>query len=198
MFTAWLRKVTHKIIAPIAAALARLGVPANTITILGSVFTIIVALLIALGHLRLGGVLLIGAASIDALDGAVARQMGRATKFGAFLDSVLDRVSESAVLLGLAWWYMGQPGQIEEILAYVAIVGSMLVSYARARGEGIGVDCEVGLFTRVERAILIIAALILGLTTPALWVLAVGTTITAIHRIVHVYLQVKDMPLVNH
>ncbi len=198
MFTAWLRKVTHKIVVPIAAALARLGIPANTITILGSVLTMIVALLIALGHLRLGGVLLIGTASIDALDGAVARQMGRATKFGAFLDSVLDRVSESAVLLGLAWWYMGQPGQVEEILAYIAIVGSMLVSYARARGEGIGVDCEVGLFTRVERAILIIAALILGLTTPALWILAVGTMITAIHRIVHVYLKVKDMPLVNH
>ena len=198
MFTAWLRKITHRIVTPIAAALARLGVPANTITILGSVLTIIVAFLIALGHLRLGGVLLIGAASIDALDGAVARQVGRATKFGAFLDSVLDRVSESAVLLGLAWWYMGQPGQVEEILAYIAIVGSMLVSYARARGEGIGVDCEVGLFTRVERAILIIAALILGLTTPALWILAVGTMITAIHRIVHVYLQVRDMPLVNH
>lgn len=198
MFTAWLRKVTHKIVIPIAATLARLGIPANTITILGSVFTMIVALLIALGHLRLGGVLLIGAASIDALDGAVARQVGRATKFGAFLDSVLDRVSESAVLLGLAWWYMGQPGQVEEILAYIAIVGSMLVSYARARGEGIGVDCEVGLFTRVERAILIIAALILGLTTPALWILAIGTMITAIHRIVHVYIQVRDTLLVNH
>jgi CDP-diacylglycerol--glycerol-3-phosphate 3-phosphatidyltransferase len=140
-------------------------------------------------------VLLIAAASIDGLDGSLARMNGGGTRFGAFLDSVLDRVSESAIFLGLAWWYLGQPGMAEEMLAYLAVTGSLLVSYVRARAEGIGVPCQVGLFTRVERSILLIAALILGLTVPALWILAVGTWLTTIHRIVAVYRATGDAPL---
>jgi len=195
MLTAWIRKVTNWFIIPLANFLARAGISANALTILGCALNVALGAVIATGRLRLAGFCLIAAAGIDGVDGALARQMGRPTKFGAFLDSVLDRLSESAVLLGIAWWYMGQPGRIEEILAYVTLVGSTMVSYTRARAEGIGVDCEVGLFTRMERCIIIIAALILGVTSQALWLLAIGTMITTIHRIVFVYLRVRDQAL---
>lgn len=195
MFTDWLRKVSRGIVQPLASFLSRLGFSANAVTILGCLMNVAVAAVLATGRLRLGGVLLIAAAGIDGLDGSLARLNGRPTRFGAFLDSVLDRVSESAILLGLAWWYLGQPGITEELLVYIAIAGSLMVSYVRARAEGIGVPCKVGLFTRVERSILLIAALILGLTVPALWIMAVGTWLTTIHRIVAVYRAAGDAPL---
>jgi len=195
MFTDWLRKTLRGIIEPLAAFLGRLGLSANAITILGCLMSIGVAAVLATGRLQLGGALLIVAAGVDGLDGSLARLNGGGTRFGALLDSALDRVSESAIFLGLAWWYLGQPGIVEEMLAYVAGAGSLLVSYVRARAEGIGVPCKVGLFTRVERSILLIAALILGLTVPALWILAVGTWLTTIHRIVAVYRATGDAPL---
>lgn len=195
MFTEWVRKVTKGIITPIAAFLARFGISANALTVLGCLLHIALGAVIATGRLRLAGCGLIVAASIDGLDGALARQIGRPTKFGAFLDSALDRLSEAAVLAGLAWWYMGQPGRVEELLAYVALVGSTMVSYTRARAEGLGVDCEVGLFTRVERCLILIAALILGVTSQALWLLAIGTLFTTLQRILYVYLRVRDQAL---
>jgi CDP-diacylglycerol---glycerol-3-phosphate 3-phosphatidyltransferase len=195
MFTEWLRKVTRWLIVPIASFLGRMGISANALTIIGCLLNVAVAMVIATGRLQLGGVCLIAAASFDGLDGTLARQMGKPTKFGAFLDSVLDRISESAIFLGLAWWYMGQGHTVETLLAYVAVVGSLMVSYTRARAEGIGTDCKVGLLTRVERSVLLIAALILGLAAPALWILAVGTLFTTLYRIVHVYRQVKDEAL---
>jgi len=187
MFTAWVRKVFRGIIEPTARFLARLGFSANTLTILGALLTLADSLLIAKGYLRIAGVVLILSSSFDALDGTLARQTGGATRFGAFLDSVLDRVSEAAIFLAIAWWYMEQPGKTEEFLAYVTIVGSFLVSYARARAEGLGIDCKVGLFTRVERALVLILALLFNLIAPALWLLAIGTVTTAIHRALHVY-----------
>jgi CDP-diacylglycerol---glycerol-3-phosphate 3-phosphatidyltransferase len=195
MFTDWFRKATKWFVEPIARFFIRLGISANALTIFGCLLNIGVAVVIATGRLQLGGFLLIAAAGLDNIDGSVARLTNKTTKFGAFLDSVLDRISESAIFLGLAWWYVGQGKPVEGFVAYVAIVGSLLVSYARARAEGIGVPCKVGLLTRVERTIIIIAGMILGLTPYALWILAVGTMATTIHRIVAVYLQIKDTPL---
>ena len=195
MFTNWLRRIFRNVIEGVARVFGRLGISANALTITGCLLTIAVAVIIAQGRFRLGGALLVATAAFDALDGTLARQLGKATKFGSFLDAVLDRVSDSAVLLAVGWWYMGQPGRLEETLAILAIIGSMLVSYTRARAECIGVECKVGLFTRVERWLILIPALILGLTGPALWVLAVGTLTTAAHRAVYVYLQARDQPL---
>jgi CDP-diacylglycerol--glycerol-3-phosphate 3-phosphatidyltransferase len=199
MFTEWLRKVTRGIVEPIVTFLARIGIHANTLTILGCALNIAVAVVIALGHIRLGGILLIGASAFDALDGNLARRLHRPTKFGAFLDSVLDRVSEAAILLGIAWWYLhlGQPDVLGAFLAYVATVGSTMVSYARARGEGLGVLSKVGLLTRVERCVILIAGLVLNLVEPALWILAVGTVLTTIHRIIDTYVKLKDEPLTS-
>ncbi len=195
MFTDWLRKRFGKLAESAARFLGRLGLSPNTLTIIGCLLTVGVAVLIALGHLRLGGVLLIFTELFDFMDGSLARIQGQKTKYGSFLDSTLDRVSDSAVLIALAWYYLGQGHQTAVLLTMVAIFGSMMVSYTRARAEIIQVECKVGLLTRVERSIILIAGLVINLVVPALWVLAVGTVATALHRMVYVYLQVKDQPL---
>jgi len=187
MFTAWLRKVSRGFTEGVATVFVHVGLSANALTILGCLMNIGVAVILALGHLRLGGILLAFASIFDAFDGAVARRTGGATKFGAFLDSTLDRISESAVVLGLAIWYMTQPGFTGEILAYVTLVGSWMVSYTRGRAEGLGIECKVGLFTRVERCIVLVAGLVLGLQLPMLWILAIGTPFTGFQRVWHVY-----------
>jgi CDP-diacylglycerol---glycerol-3-phosphate 3-phosphatidyltransferase len=195
MFTAWLRQVFGGVINAVAAILGRLGVHPNTLTIIGCLLQLGVGVIVAGGAFRLGGVLLAITAVFDAFDGALARYGGRVTKFGAFLDSSLDRVAEAGIYLGLAWYYMGQPGRVEEMLIYVALVGSLMVSYARARAEGLGLQCKEGLFTRVERTIALVLGLVSGWIVPVLWILAIGTSLTAIHRMVSVYLQVRDAPL---
>ncbi|MBC7234530.1 MAG: CDP-alcohol phosphatidyltransferase family protein [Chloroflexi bacterium] len=195
MFTAWLRKVFGKSLDMIAAVLDRWGVTANALTIAGCLLNVGVGVLLALGYLRLGGVLLLGASGLDGLDGTLARIGRGPTKFGAFLDSVLDRVSESALFIGLAWHFMEQSGRTEVLLAAITLVGSLLVSYTRARAEGLGLDCKVGLLTRVERCLVLFLALTLGVIGPALWILAVGTWLTALHRVLHVYATVKETPL---
>lgn len=189
MFTDWLRKVSKGIIQPIARLTGRLGISPNALTIAGCVLNLGISVLIGMGYLRLGGFLLLPAFAFDALDGAVAREMNRVTKFGAFLDSCLDRISESAVFLALAWWSMSRGTYLVAILAIVSLMGAMLVSYTRARAEAIGVDCKVGLFTRVERGLLIIAGLIAGLSSLMLWVMAIGSVATALQRIIYVYVK---------
>jgi len=194
MFTDWLRKVFRGILQAIGATLVRWHISANALTVAGCLLNIGAAVIVALGNLRWGGVVLIIASACDALDGTVARAAGGETKFGAFLDSFLDRISESAVLIGLAWYYMGMPGRTEELLAYLAIVGSMLVSYARARAEAIGISCKGGLLTRVERCMLLVVALLVGYPAPALWILAIGTPLTAFYRAWVIYKNTQEQP----
>jgi len=105
-------------------------------------------------------VLVIVTALLDALDGGLARYTNRVTPFGAFLDSSLDRYAEAALYGGLLWWYIQQGAHIEAMLVYAAIVGSIMVSYTRARAEGLGVECKVGLLTRFERIALLVLALL--------------------------------------
>jgi len=188
MFTAWLRRIAKVILDPLADGLVRLGLTANAVTLSGCVGTVLVSvLLVAHGHFFWGGTLFALSSAVDALDGTLARRSSGPTAFGAFLDSVLDRVSESAVLLALAWWYLGQDQTTYVLLAYVALTGSFLVSYARGRAESLGIDCKVGLFTRVERCILLIAGMVLNRTELMLWILAIGAMATALHRVIYVY-----------
>ncbi len=196
MFTAWLRKVAKVILDPLADGLVRMGLTANAVTLIGCLGTVAVSiLLIARGSFFWGGILVAASSAVDALDGTLARRSVGPTAFGSFLDSVLDRVSEAAVLVALAWWYLGQAQPTYVLLAFVSLVGSFLVSYTRAKAESLGIECKVGLFTRVERCILLVAGLVLGLTRPMLWILAVGATMTAVHRIIHVYGASKGKPL---
>ena len=187
MLTDWLRLQTRGVVESMASVLHRLGFTPNAVTLMGMVCMFGIGLLLAQGYLIIGGALMAIAASMDALDGGLARLTNNTTKFGAFLDSTTDRWAEAAVYGGLLWWYTGQGAQLEVILVYAGIIGSLLVSYTRARAEAIGVECKVGLFTRFER----LAVLGLGLLSQymliALVLLAVLANFTAIQRIWHVY-----------
>ena len=197
MFTQWLRTTFRGFIDAGASFFGRLGISPNMLTIIGCLLQLGAGAIVAAGYLRVGGLVLAVTALFDAFDGALARQHGGGTRFGAFLDSCLDRVAEAGVLLGLAWYFMQQPGQVEELLIYVALVGSLMVSYARARAEGLGITCKEGLFTRVERTIVTILGLLSGFVVALAWILAVGTVATAIFRMVRVYQQVRSEPLLG-
>ncbi len=187
MISDLLRRWTRWLVEPIARALHRLGVTPNLLTVAGFALSLVNAWLLATGHLRLGGVLILAFSALDAFDGTLARLTGQATTFGAFLDSVLDRFSEAALFFGLLIFF-ARPGHIEEVLlVYAALVGSQMVSYARARAEGLGLRCQNGWFTRVERIIVLSLGLLLNWVRPALWILAIFTNLTALQRMAEVY-----------
>jgi CDP-diacylglycerol--glycerol-3-phosphate 3-phosphatidyltransferase len=186
-FSDWARRWSAGLIEPIAGALGRMGLTPNLLTLIGLVLIFATAIVIALGYTIWGGVLFLLSGLFDALDGTLARLTNRKTRFGAFLDSTCDRYADAAILFGMMIPFLraGQPTQV--ILAFAAVVGSVLVSYTRARAEGLGIECKVGLLTRLERFIIIAVGLLFNWVTPALWVLAVLTNFTAIQRIVYVW-----------
>ncbi len=186
MISKWARGWTEKIVTALVRPLHRVGVPPDLLTIMGLVTTLGAAGLLACGHQRLGGVVIIPASILDALDGALARLGGKTTLYGAFLDSTLDRWGEIALYLGLLYWYTQRGARLEIVLIYLTIAGSLMVSYTRARAEGLGIECRVGLFTRLERLITLIAGLLLQLMPWALGVLALFTNLTAVQRLWHV------------
>jgi len=181
------RKWTVGIFEPIASLIGRTGVSPNVVTLTGTLLNLVVAWVLTQGYLRIGGVLVPLVALFDALDGALARLTAKRSRFGAFLDSTMDRFSEAILYLGLLLFYTRYGARQEIILIYATIVGSLMVSYARARAEGLGLDCKVGLLTRLERVIILTIALILNQMSIALWVLAILTNFTALQRMYHVW-----------
>jgi len=172
----------------IARGLQATGVSPNALTLIGFGLTLAVALILAAGNLLAGGVLLIFAALFDTLDGALARHTGRVTVFGAFLDSTMDRYSEAITLIGLMAYYARQVDSWQPILLLgCTMVGSLMVSYTRARAEAAGIECKEGFFQRTERIIVLIAGLITGWMIPALWILAIFTNVTVLQRVHAVY-----------
>jgi len=172
----------------IAVWLERTGISPNALTLIGFFLTVVVAVVLGTGQLLWGGLLLIFAALFDTLDGALARHAGKTTIFGAFLDSVMDRFSESVTLVALIWYFSGQAdGRTPVILLAVTIVGSLMVSYTRARAEAVNIECKEGFFQRTERIIVLILGLVTGWMLPVLWILAIFTNITAVQRIYDVY-----------
>ncbi len=175
-----------------ARALGRLGLTPNALTILGSLLTASVGLLAAQGWFLWAGLGLWLFSLTDTLDGALARATGRVSTFGAFLDSVCDRYAEAAVFLGLIWWYQANGDALGVALAYLAIVGSLMVSYARARAEGVGLQAaEVGWFQRPERVVALGVGLLAAAAAPlalllVLGLLAVMTHVTVLQRVRHV------------
>ena len=194
-----LAKVRHTlaqhISKPIAALLAKTGISPNALTVFGFFATLAVAWVLSTGRFFLGGFLVLLAGSLDFLDGALARTTGRSTKFGAFLDSTLDRFSDAALFLGLLAYYASQGSHYTEIvLIGAALTGSLATSYARARAEGLGLKDEVGFFTRTERIILLAIGLFVGhwhsyAMVVVLWIIAVLSNLTALQRIYHVWRQ---------
>ncbi len=193
MFGDSIKRLGRRFAERIVRVLAFTGVTPNTLTVLGFVLNIIVGAVLAFGYITLGGILLLIVSAADTLDGAMARISGKVTPFGAFLDSTLDRYSEAVIFLGLLLWYGRKDDLQMTILIYAVIVGSLMVSYTRARAEGLGLRCEVGLLARPERIVLLGIGLILQQTVfhqallVVLWILAIFTNFTALQRIIHVW-----------
>ncbi len=172
----------------VGSFLARSNLSPNWFTIVGLLLNVLVAVVIASGSLVLSGILLIGAGLFDMLDGAVARASNQITRFGGFLDSTLDRYSEAVIYLGLLIYFQHHhTGSYAIPLVYATAIGSLMVSYARARAEAAGVGAEVGIFARPERVILLAVFLMFHHPLWAVWILAILTNFTALQRIVHVW-----------
>jgi len=183
----WARRTAEGVAAP----LARRGVSPNTVTVLGFAFNVITALVLTTGHLTFGGALLFLSGTFDMLDGALARITSRQSDFGAFLDSLLDRYSEAAILMALIFVFTVRHSTLIVLLAYAVAIGSLLISYARARAEGLGLEAKVGIAARPERVLILGLGLLINTTTTtaALVVLAVLTHLTAMQRLYHVWRQ---------
>ena len=172
---------------PVARALLGVRVRPNQLSLLGLICSVSAALALAADRQRLGGLLLALAGALDILDGALARVSAQVSPFGAFLDSVLDRYSDLLVLSGIIFLF-ARLGRVGDVVAgLLAVVGTVMVSYTRARAESVGVECRVGLMERGERLLTLIVGALLDLLVPAVWIVAVGANVTAIHRIVHTW-----------
>src|SRR5438445_6150594 len=189
-FEAWVRRHAEALMA----ALGRLPVTPNQITVVGTALTFVAAVLAASGHLLLGGIVLAFAGTFDILDGALARSTRRSYPYGAFLDSTLDRYSEGAMYLGLVAYFATSGGPLQRWLllgTVAALAGSFLVSYVRARAQSLGFTCETGLFARPERVVAMVIGLIFGgvVLAAVVFLLAILTNLTALQRIREVWLQ---------
>lgn len=169
---------------PISAALVAVGISANIATLLGFLIAVVAAGFASVGQFLFAGLISIPAALFDMIDGAIARRTGKVSDRGALMDSTFDRLSEAALLLGLLIYYSSADTLRRDavILAFVAFVGSIMVSYVRARAEGLGYKGTSGFLTRPERVVIMTVALIIGQPIWGLWILAVGTPLSAAYR----------------
>ena len=192
--------------APVSAGFDKLGFSPNGVTILGLIVTLISAIYISIGMLLVGGIVMLIGSALDLIDGGLARRLGKVSNFGALLDSVIDRFQEALVFFGILIYFLTGPCDsfmtgfdtcsIGPILAYSAFVGSVMVSYLRARSEGLGIDCKVGIMTRPERVIAVGIGLILSqwISIVILFVLVIITVLglyTTIQRLVHSSVMLK-------
>jgi CDP-diacylglycerol--glycerol-3-phosphate 3-phosphatidyltransferase len=200
LVTKSVERVFYAVTRPLVEGLIRAGIRPNSITTVGTLLVVASAVAYGAGRVRLGGILYLVSGIIDTLDGAVARAVGATTRFGAFYDSTLDRVGDGATFMGIAVFFLLAPAgmvanrELAIIICMVAIIASLLVSYARARAEGLGIDCRVGLVQRAERILLVgIPSLVWGAGDAGqvlFWIvaiLALTSVITVVQRFVYVY-----------
>lgn len=176
-----------RIADPVARAFLGARVRPNQLTVLGLCVSALSAVAFAADRQRWGGLLLALAGALDILDGALARASGQVSPFGAFLDSVLDRYSDLLVLAGIGFLFMRFGRAVDVVATMAALIGTVMVSYTRARAESVGVECKVGFMERGERILTLIAGALVDLLVPAVWVVAVGANVTAVHRIFHTW-----------
>lgn len=200
------RAPVYRIIDPVTRALVRWRIHPNTISTLGFVVTLAAGYLFHLDHVRWAGLCILVGGVLDIFDGRVARESGLASKFGSFYDSTLDRLSEIVVFLGLLSLYNQYGAGLGDVwmvyVIFLALGGSLMVSYTRSRAEALGLDCDVGLMQRAERVVLLGGGcLAFGLMWNGLIlkvilvILAVTSILTAIQRIVWVYRRAAGVPL---
>jgi CDP-diacylglycerol--glycerol-3-phosphate 3-phosphatidyltransferase len=203
MFGARIQQQARRFAESLVRPLAAIGLTPNMATLLGLCLSAATAAVLTTGYLRLGGVLALLAGIFDMFDGALARVQQKKTTFGAFFDSTLDRYSEGLVLLGILLYAVALPPSSMRtwvvVLTYVAALSSLMVSYAKARAEGLGLEIKTGLMARPERVLLLSLGLIIGGAWLLPWtmgVLAVASTFTAVQRIVRVWTLLERRPAV--
>lgn len=206
----YLQKIIYTLINPIIKGMIKMGITPNMVTTIGFVGNVVAAFLfihasqltpISMGFswIGWGGAILLFSGLFDMMDGRLARLGNMSTTFGAFWDSTLDRYSELFSLFGITLYLMTASGIWAGVITFLALVGSIMVSYVRARAEGLGIECKVGLMQRPERVVVTaLAAIITGLTSNLWWLIggmtliAVLANITAFWRVAHCYKQLKD------
>jgi CDP-diacylglycerol--glycerol-3-phosphate 3-phosphatidyltransferase len=189
---AGLRKtLSYRLTEPVVLLLARTPATPNMLTWCGFLLNVAAGAVVALGQPLVAGLLVLVAGLFDILDGALARRTNQVSRFGAILDSSLDRVSEAAVLIGISVVFAREGSLLGVILANVTLISSLLVSYVRARAEGLGVECQVGIFTRPERVVILALGLVFNQVMIALAIIAVLSIFTAGQRLLHVRHQLK-------
>ena len=181
----------NKVIRLIVRGLALSRIHPNVLTFLGLVINIGAAFLLAVGQQRWAGVVIIGAGLFDMVDGRVARETNRVTRFGGFFDSVLDRYSDLALLIGLLVWYGSINRPLYVVLTALVMAASVMISYTRARAENSIPTCKVGFMERPERVVLLIIGALADRMAPVLWVIAVLGNLTVVHRMVYTFQQAK-------
>jgi len=187
LLSAWFGHILDK---PLSSLAKRIPFNPNVITIAG-LFVIAVAAIVIPVHRIVGGLLILAGGFFDMLDGIIARTNGKRTRFGAFLDSTLDRYADSMLFIGVSWYFYTIGSLTGALLCIGGLVGSLTTSYARARAEGLGIDCKVGLLERPERVVLLAVGCLTGLLYPVVVLIFILSHFTVIQRIVHVYRQLR-------
>ena len=189
------RNLANSVAPPIARLLARTPLTPNALTWLGFCITVGAAVLIATDHFLAAGIVVLVAGLFDMLDGALARLTGRVSRFGAILDSTLDRLSEAALLLALLVVSAREQHVLESLLIGITLLGSLMVSYIRARIEAMGIECQAGFFTRPERVVILALGLLLNQFDFALFIalviIALFSWITVIERLIYAWRQTR-------
>jgi CDP-diacylglycerol---glycerol-3-phosphate 3-phosphatidyltransferase len=183
-----------RLLHPLSLLLVKAGVSPNFLTLVGLLLSLAAGAAYAGGRLRLGGFLLLFSGCGDMLDGCLARCAGQSSRFGAFIDSVTDRYAEFFYFSGLLLWLVETGDRTHLLVLLAALMGSVMVSYTRARAESLIGSCEVGIMERPERMVVLIAGSLFGFVKPALWILAFGANLTALHRIFHTWSATRRSP----
>ena len=192
-FTGAIGKACKTVIVQIVRGLALSRIHPNVLTFIGLLINVGAAWLLAVGQFRWAGAVILGAGLFDMVDGRVARATNRVTRFGGFFDSVLDRYSDLGLLVGLLVWYGSINRSPYVVLTAVAMMGSVMVSYTRARAETEIPTCKVGFMERPERVVLMIIGALFDRMAPVLWIIAVLGTLTVVHRMIFTWQESKRL-----
>jgi CDP-diacylglycerol---glycerol-3-phosphate 3-phosphatidyltransferase len=183
----------NKVIVLIVRGLALSKIHPNALTFIGLLINVVAAVLLSRGQFTAAGYVIIGAGIFDMVDGRVARETNQVTRFGGFFDSVLDRYSDLALLMGLLVWYGNINRPFYVVLTAVVMAGSVMVSYTRSRAENTIPMCKVGFMERPERIVLLIIGALADRMAPVLWVIAVMANLTVIHRMLFTWQEAKRL-----
>ena len=192
-FTRAIGIACDKVIVLIVRALALSKIHPNILTFIGLLINVAAAVLLGTGQFRTAAYVIIGAGIFDMVDGRVARETNRVTRFGGFFDSVLDRYSDLALLMGLLVWYGSINRPFYVVLTAVVMTGSVMVSYTRSRAENTIPTCKVGFMERPERIVLVIIGALFDRMAPVLWVIAVLSNLTVMHRMLFTWQETKRL-----